>query len=123
MKSKWRTVLIVVGLVLAVVLLIDFNRRMEELNRLSTKLEAVRAEGTTIMQTQIALVTQVAYATSNDAVEQWAYENKWIRVGEHPVDIISSGNATPTPVPPAVTQTASPPNWRFWWELFFGNNQ
>ena len=33
MKFKWRTVLIVVGLVVAVVLLIDFNRRMEELNR------------------------------------------------------------------------------------------
>jgi hypothetical protein len=123
MKFKWRTILIVVGLVLAVVLLIDFNRRMEELNRLSTKLEAVQAEGTAIMQTQVALVTQVAYATSNNAVEQWAYENKWIRVGEHPVDIISSGNATQTPAPPAITQTASPPNWRIWWELFFGSSQ
>jgi len=123
MKSKWRTVLIIVGLVLAVVLLIDFNRRMEELNRLSTKLDAVQAEGTAIMQTQVALVTRVAYATSNDAVEQWAYENKWIRVGEHPVDIISSGNVTPTPVPTAVTQTVSPPNWRIWWELFFGSSQ
>jgi hypothetical protein len=120
MKSRWRNVLIVVGLILAVVMLIDFNRRMEELNRLTTDLQAVNAEGTTVMQTQVALVTQVAYATSDAAVEQWAYENKWVRVGEHPVDIIAAGNVTPTPAPPAVTQTVNPPSWRIWWELFFG---
>jgi hypothetical protein len=123
MKFKWRNVLIVVGLIVAVVLLIDFNRRMEELNRLSAKLEAVQSEGTAIMQTQEALVTQVAYATSDAAVEQWAYENKWVRVGEHPVNIVTNGDVTPTPVPPAVTPSVSPPNWRIWWEMFFGSSQ
>jgi hypothetical protein len=123
MKSKWRNVLIVIGLVLAVVLLIDFNRRMEELNRLNANLEVVQSEGTAVMQTQVSLVTQVAYATSDAAVEQWAYENKWVRVGEHPVDIIAAGNATPTPPPPSVSQTVDPPNWRIWWDLFFGGSQ
>ena len=122
MKSKWRNILIIVGLLLAVVLLIDFNRRMEELNRLTAKLEAVRSEGTSVMQTQVALVTQVAYATSDSAVEQWAYDNKWVRVGEHPVELLPAGNVTPTPEPPPVTQTADPPNWRVWWELFFGGS-
>ena len=46
MKFKWRNVLIVLGLVLAVVLLIDFNRRMEELDSLTAKLDSVQAEGT-----------------------------------------------------------------------------
>ena len=120
MKFKWQNILIVLGLFIAVVLLIDFNRRMEELGRLNTKLESVRAEGTTIMQTQSALVTQVAYATSDNAVEQWAYENKWVRVGEHPVVLVGSGSVTATPVPQVVPQTESLPNWRIWWELFFG---
>jgi hypothetical protein len=122
MKAQWRNILIIVGLLLAVVLLIDFNRRLEELNRLSTKLEAVRSEGTSVMQTQVALVTQVAYATSDSAVEQWAYDNKWVRVGEHPVELIPVGNVTPTPVLPSVTQTAEPPNWRVWWELCVGGS-
>ena len=122
MKFKWRTVLIVLGLVVAVVLLIDFNRRMEELDSLTAKLDSVQAEGTAVMQTQVALVTQVAFATSDQAVEQWAYQNKWVRVGEHPVDIIAAGNVTPTPAPPAVTQVVNPSNWRIWWELFFGGN-
>jgi len=122
MKAQWRNILIIVGLLLAVVLLIDFNRRMEELNRLTAKLEAVRSEGTLVMQTQVALVTQVAYATSDSAVEQWAYDNKWVRVGEHPVELIPAGNVTPTPVLLSVTQTAEPPNWHIWWELFFGGS-
>ena len=122
MKFKWRNILIVLGLILAVILLIDFNRRMEELDRLTTKLESVRAEGTSVMQTQVALVTQVAYATSDDAVEQWAYQNKWVRVGEHPVELLPSGSVTATPEPQPVIQTESLPNWRIWWELFFSVN-
>ena len=122
MKSKWRNILIALGLFLAVVLLIDFNRRMEELDRLTTKLEAVRIEGTAVMQTQVALVTQVAYATSDEAVAQWAYQNKWVRAGEHPVELIPEGNVTPTPESPPATQTETPPTWRIWWELFFDGN-
>jgi len=122
MKFKWRNILVAFGLFLAVVLMIDFNRRMEELNRLTKNLEAVRAEGTTIMETQVALVTQVAYATSDEAVEQWAYENKWVRVGEHPLQLISDGRGTATPELLPVIQTENLPNWRIWWELFFGVN-
>jgi hypothetical protein len=122
MKFKWRNILIPLGLLLAVVLLIDFNRRMEELSRLSTNLEAVRAEGTAIMETQEALITQVAYATSDQAVEEWAYRNKWVRVGEHAVQLEPSGSATTTPAPLPVTPTETPPNWQTWWELFFGVN-
>jgi uncharacterized protein (DUF2147 family) len=122
MKFKWRNILVILGLFLAVVLLIDFNRRMQELDSLTTKLDSVRAEGTSIMQTQAALVTQVAYATSDGAVNQWAYENKWVRVGEHPVELIPAGNSTATPVPEPVAQTQVLPTWRIWWELFFGAN-
>jgi hypothetical protein len=122
MKHKWRNILIILGLVIAVILLVDFNRRMEELNRLNTNLAAVRADGTTVMQTQAALVTQVAYATSDDAVEEWAYENGWVREGEHPVRLIPAEAGTVTPVPSSVTRTESVPNWQVWWELFFGAN-
>jgi len=99
MKFKWRNILILLGLFLAVVLLIDFNRRMEELDSLTAKLNSVRAEGTSVMQTQDALVTQVAFATSDQAVEQWAYQNKMVRDGEHLVQLEPSGSATLTPVP------------------------
>jgi hypothetical protein len=122
MKLHWKLILIVAGLLLAVFMLINFNRRMEELNRLSRDREAVYAEGTTIMHTQEALVTRVAYATSDAAVEQWAYENKWVRKGEHLIQPVPEGDVPVAPAVPPVTQSETPPNWRIWWELFFGVN-
>lgn len=121
MKIKWRNILIVIGLILAVVLLVDFNHRMEELDRLSVQLNSVRAEATAIIQTQTALAGQVAYATSDVAVEQWAYDNKMVRPGEHPVGVVPGVNITPTPGAELLPQPEQLPIWRIWWELFFGN--
>ena len=124
MKFKWRHVLVALGLVLLIVLVVDFNRRMEELNRLSSQLDFVRASGTEVMSTQAALVTQVAYASSTQAVEDWAYrDGHWVRDGEKPIGIIPAGNVTPTPALSLAQSTQALPNWRIWWELFFGNSQ
>src|ERR1035437_5923094 len=114
MKFKWRNILILLGLFLAVVLLIDFNRRMGELDNLTARLNSVRAEGTSILQTQAALQTQVAFATSDQAVEQWARSNKMVKPGEQPVQLEPSGTVTATPVPVPVTQTQALPTWRIW---------
>ncbi len=123
MKFKWQNILILLGLFIAVVLLIDFNRRMEEMGRLNKKLESVRAEGTAILQTQEVMLTKVAYATSDEAVEPWVHTNGWTRDGEKPIALVpSSGSVTPTPEPQVIPQTENLPNWRIWWELFFGGN-
>jgi hypothetical protein len=121
MKSKWRNTFIVIGLFLAVVLLVDFNRRMQELDALTAQLKAVRAEGTAVIQTQTALAGQVAYATLDGAVGEWAYKNKMVLPGEHPVVVVPDANITPTPEPTLVPKVDVLPNWRIWWELFFGN--
>jgi hypothetical protein len=121
MTFKLRNILIVIGLLLAVILLVDFNRRMEELDRLTAQLNAVSAEATAVIQTQTALAGQVAYATSDLAVDEWAYGNKMVRPSEHPVEVVSGANLTPTPEPTPVPQAEELPNWRIWWELFFGS--
>jgi hypothetical protein len=120
MKFKWRNILVIVGLFLAVVLLVDFNRRMEELDRLTSQLNAVSTEATAVIQTQTALAGQVAYATSDAAVKEWAYENKMVRPGEHPVVVVPGANVTLTPEPSLAPQVEELPTWRIWWELFFG---
>ena len=68
MKIKWRNILIVLGLLLAVVLLIDFNRRVQQLDRMTAQLQSVSAEATSVMQTQVGLLTQVSYASSDKSV-------------------------------------------------------
>jgi hypothetical protein len=90
---------------------------------MNTQLDTVRAQATEVMQTQVALLTQVAYANSDDSVEQWAYTNKWVRVDENPISIVPLGDVTPTPVPSPVSQTTDLPKWRLWLELFFGKRQ
>jgi hypothetical protein len=120
MKIRWRNILVVLGIFLAVVLLVDFNRRLEEMNRLTAQLKAVSAEATEVIQTQTALAGQVAYATSIGALEEWAYENMMVRPGEHPVVIVPDNAATPTFQPPPASQDNAMPNWRLWKELFFG---
>ena len=109
-----------VGLFLAVVFLVDFNRRMEELDRLTVNLNAVGAEGTAVIMTQTALAGQVAYATSDGAVRQWAYGNNMVLPGENPVVVVPGTNVTSTPEPMLVPNVEQLPNWRIWWELFFG---
>jgi len=123
MKFKWRHLFIAVGLVILVVLVVDFNRRMSDLNRLTTQQSTVRAQGTQVMQTQVALVTEVAYANSTQAVEDWAYQDgHWTRPDEKPIGILAAGNVTPTPVVAVAPADRPLPNWRIWWELFFGNS-
>ncbi|MCS7011201.1 MAG: hypothetical protein N2049_10360 [Anaerolineales bacterium] len=120
MKPRWRNLLFFAGMFLLAVLLMDFSRRLEQLDRLNRQLEVMQRQATAVMSTQVALLTQVAYASSDEAVEEWVYrEGKWVRGGEKLVQVLPAHPATPTPY--AVTEISTPvPKWRIWWELFFG---
>jgi hypothetical protein len=123
MKGKWRNILFILGMFLLAILLMDFSRRIDEMDRLTTQLETVAAEATTVMETQEGLITQVAYATSDAAVEEWAYlDGKWVRSGESLVEIVPLGDPAITPVTTEVPQAVERSNWSIWWELFFGDH-
>ncbi len=122
MKFRWRYLLIAFGTMILMVMIVDFNRRMAELDRLSTQLKSVQAQATAVVQTQQALVTKVAYASSTQAVEEWAYrDGRWVRDDEKPIGLVPLGDATPTPSPLPTQVSQTMPNWRIWWELFFGD--
>lgn len=118
---RWKHLGVAAGVVLAVLLLADFNRRLDDLHRLSRQLENVRASGTAVMHTQEALLTHLAYATSEEAVEEWAYQDgRWVRPGEHLVLLLPPAGLTPTPAGVSPSPTPFWPNWQIWWELLFG---
>jgi uncharacterized protein (DUF2147 family) len=122
MKVKWRTILFVIGMMLIVVLLMDFSRRIEKMDRLAKELESVQVEATSVMETQVELITQIAYATSDEAVEKWAYEDgKWVKPGEQLVEIIPAGEAAQSTSTPSSAESGAMSKWRIWWELFFGD--
>lgn len=116
-----RRIVVMIGILALVFIVLEFNRRLEELNMLNKQHEVVMTQATQAVQTQLALQTQVAYAGSTAAVEEWARtDGHYIRDGDLPVVPIGQpGEApiqanTPTPAP------TQPAKWEVWWNLFFG---
>ena len=115
----WKYALLVIGLVVLTLLVMDFNNRMAELRRLSDKREDVAVEATGLMQTQVHLETQIAYATSEAAVVEWAYEEgHMVREGENLVIPLAYPGFTPevTIIPTATPEPES--NLQIWFSLF-----
>jgi hypothetical protein len=118
---NFRRVATFTGIFILVMLVIEFNTRLEELNRLSDQRDEVRVQATQAMQTQVALQTQVAYAGSDAAVEEWARtEGHDIKEGDQPVIPVGQPGSEPVIVdtPPPVPTPMQ--NWEEWWNLFFG---
>lgn len=116
-----RQVAVFAAIFLLIVFVMEFNARLEELNRVNNQLEQVRAAATQAMQTQMALQTQVAYAESDAAVEEWARtDGHYLQDGDRVVIPLGQPGGSPaapnTPVP-----TATPLEyWEVWRILFFG---
>lgn len=116
-----RRVVVMIGIFALIFIVLEFNRRLEELNMLNKQHEVVMTQATQAVQTQLALQTQVAYAGSTAAVEEWARtDGHYIQDGDLPVVPIGQPGAapieanTPTPIP------TQPAKWEVWWNLFFG---
>ncbi len=115
----WRPVLIVVGFAVLVLLVMDFNSRMAELRRLTAEKDDVSARVTSLVDTQNALETQVAYATSDAAVYYWAYNFQHMgREGDVLVVPIQPSGSTPQPTPTPQVTAEVIQNWQVWLSLF-----
>ena len=117
---NFRRVAVFLGVFILILLVIEFNSRLEELNRLNDQREEVRAIATQAMQTQIALQTQVAYAGSTAAVEEWARtEGHYVQEGDQPVIPMGQPGSEPVIVTTPLPIPTPMQNWEVWWKLFF----
>lgn len=117
-----RRVAIFVFILILVLMVIDFNARLEDLTRLQKQARIVSIQATQVIQTQMALQTQVAFAGSDPAVQEWARsEGHFVQPGDQPViplgqpGTIPIQSIDPTPLPTPMV------NWQVWWNLFFGD--
>ncbi len=116
-KRQW---VYVVLLLILFIMVLGLNSRLSEYLRLSSQKDEMDQRVIQLKSTQVALETQIAYADSDKAVEEWArtYERKVIP-GDQVIIPLPLGNvsqevkylATPTPV--------NMENWQIWWDLFF----
>lgn len=116
----YRYALVVIGLALLTMLVMDFNSRMAELRRLTAEREAVRENQDRFLGTKAALETQIAYATSEAAVIEWAYQDgHMVRPGDVAVVPLPAGQPTPTPMVTQVEVEEEVSYWQRWFALFF----
>jgi hypothetical protein len=120
LRINLRRVLVFAGIIVLILMIADFNRRVDILNTLNRQAEIRRGQATQAVQTQLALQTRVAFAASTEAVNEWARtEGHYIQDGDQPVVPVGQPgtepiiSAEPTPDPTPV------PNWQVWWNLFF----
>jgi hypothetical protein len=115
----WRPAILVLGFAVLVLLVMDFNNRMAELRRLTAEKERVSARVTSLVETQVSLETQVAYATSEAAVFYWAYNYEHLgRAGDVLVVPIQQEGSAPQPTPTPVVTPEVIQNWQVWLSLF-----
>ena len=111
---------IFLGIFILILLVIEFNSRLEELNRLNGQRDEVRTVATQAQQTQMALLTQVAYGDSTAAVEEWARtEGHYIKEGDQPIIPLGQPGSEPVIVTTPFPTPTPMQNWEVWWELFF----
>lgn len=117
-----RRVVVFAGILVLMLMVIDFNARLEELNLLRRHEEIVGIQATQAVQTQLALQTQVTYAGSDQAVQDWARgEGHYVQPGDQLVVPVGGPGASPAAAGSPTPMPTPLPNWQVWWNLFFGN--
>ncbi len=117
--KSWKPAVIIIGFAVLVLLVMDFNNRMAELRRLTVEKNNVSVRVTSLVETQLSLETQVAYATSEAAVYYWAYNYERMgKEGDVLVVPIQPAGSVPQPTPTPVSTPEVIQNWQVWLSLF-----
>ena len=111
---------IAAGLGLLAFLVILFTNRLAEQRQILVEAERIRSRMESLKATDASLDAQIAYATSDAAVEEWAYqEAHWVREGDYPIVPIAPSEGTPVPPPVPAPESVVYAPWQIWWALFF----
>jgi hypothetical protein len=108
------------GLVILVFVMMTLFGRISELARLVNQRNAVSTEIGNLEKTHVYLQTQVAYATSVRAVEDYAREEGHMALpGDKIIVPLPLPGETPQPKTVPVPTLKKYPAWQIWWALFF----
>jgi cell division protein FtsB len=117
-----RKISIYLALIVIFFLLMGLSARFNELSKLSDQNNFMQTEVAALKITEYFIETQIAYATSEVAVEEYAREQGYmVKPGEVLVVPISENQITPTPYVLPTQESESVPNWKIWYQLFFSD--
>lgn len=111
---------IVIGILILLVVLFAFSQRVAQYLRLNSQLGREQARLTELAATQVSLEDEIAYATSEPAVEEWARQDaRWAQEGDFPVIPLAPQGATPQPESGAQATPTPSRNWNTWMNWLF----
>jgi cell division protein FtsB len=123
MKALWearKKIIGVTAIALLMLMMTSLNSRLSEYFRLSGERDKLSTSVSSLYATRAALETQVAYATSDQAVEDWARnEAHMSRPGDQVIVPIAPVVITAAPTVVTTLTVRSVENWEVWWALFF----
>ena len=110
-----------ITIVVVLILVMNFNTRLEELSRLQNEVAVVRTQATAVVITQQALKTQVALATSPAAAEEYARNQAHLaKPGDQVFVILPAPGATAPAVPVPTPVNTNTTRWDVWMNFIFG---
>jgi len=112
-------IVVIIGIAAALLIMLDFNRRQAEAQRLEADRDHLATEVAQLGFDNDALETQVAYATTDAAVVQWAHEHGKLVQPDEVLVVAIVPTAGPTAAPPPLAAPPPPATWTLWWNLFF----
>lgn len=100
----------------------SLSARVNELNQLTEQYQMMNTDVGALRSTNAFLETEIAFAASDAAVDEYAREEGlMVRPGEVLIIPISPNNPTPEPEVQEVVSVEVLPNWRIWYQLFFAD--
>ena len=112
---------LIVAIILAILILGDLNRRMANARRLERESRELATEVAQLEVDNQDLQTQVAGATSDAMVEEWARtEGRMVQEGERLIIPVPGEGEVVEVTPTPVTTRDRPSNWDVWLALLFG---
>ncbi len=119
-NSIGKRALVLTALGILFLMVLDFNNRMTELTRLREQLDIEETSLAELSSTQTVLQTQIAFATSEAAVEEWArQQGHLVQPGDFPIVPLPDPNYTPEVVIEPTPERLPLDNWQAWLEWFF----
>ncbi len=112
-------IVVIIGIAAALLIMLDFNRRQAEAQRLEADRDHLQTEVAQLAYENGALETQVAYATTDAAVIEWAHEQGKLVQPDEVLVVPLVPTAQPTAAPPPRAAPPAPATWSLWWSLFF----
>lgn len=122
-ESISKRIMLVGGLALLLLLVFSFSKRIAEFTRLSAQEAVEGARITELVATQSFLAEQIAYATSEAAVEEWAREEaRMAQEGDFPVVPLNPNEVAAQAETPSDELSADLSNFQVWLEWLFYRN-